>query len=104
MIYSGDGIGGESIYGGKFEDESFLVPYNKKYQLAMANTGPDSNGSQFFITTIKTSWLDGKNVIFGKVLSGFDVIDKLEHHGTNSGTPRSTAIIVDSGESFWKLL
>ena len=99
-IHSGDGAGGESIYGGKFEDESFLVPHNKKYILSMANNGPNSNGSQFFITTVKTSWLDGKNVCFGKVLKGFDIIDKLEHLGTNSGTPRSSVIIADSGEVF----
>lgn len=66
----------------------------------MANTGPNSNGSQFFINTVKVSWLDGKNVVFGKVLSGFDVVDKLEEIGTNSGIPRKQALIVDSGETY----
>lgn len=65
----------------------------------MANNGPNSNGSQFFINTVKTSWLDGMNVVFGVVLEGFDIVDSLEHLGTNSGTPKSEVYIVNSGET-----
>ncbi|KAL0402906.1 UNVERIFIED_CONTAM: Peptidyl-prolyl cis-trans isomerase CYP19-4 [Sesamum radiatum] len=64
----------------------------------MANSGPDSNGSQFFITTVTTSWLDGRHVVFGKVLSGMDVMRKIEAEGNQSGAPKSTVIISDSGE------
>lgn len=95
-IISGNGMGGESIYGGKFVEESFEVKHNKRYLVSLANNGP--NGSQFFINTVKTSWLDGKNVVFGIVKRGFDVVDQMEHLGTNSGVPKSEVIIVDSGE------
>jgi peptidylprolyl isomerase len=102
MVQGGDithsgGTGGESIYGGKFDDESFQIRHNKKYLLSMANAGRNNNGSQFFINTVKTSWLDGKNVAFGMVLQGFQVVDELEALGTNSGTPRATVTIVDCG-------
>lgn len=103
MIQGGDfthhnGIGGESIYGGKFEDETFELKHNKRYGLSMANAGkPHTNGSQFFINTIKTSWLDGENVLFGMVVRGTGVVDKLERLGTNSGVPRSKVQIIDSG-------
>lgn len=103
MIQGGDfthqnGVGGESIYGGKFEDESFEILHNKKYLVSMANAGgPNTNGSQFFINTVKTSWLDGKHVVFGTVLEGQDVVDELEHLGTNSGVTRKDVVIVDSG-------
>jgi len=91
------GIGGESIFGGKFEDESFVIPHNKRYLLSMANSGKNNNGSQFFINTVKTSWLDGRYVVFGMVVDGFNVVDTLEALGTNSGMPTAKAIIVDSG-------
>lgn len=103
LIQGGDfshnsGVGGESIYGGHFEDESFDILHNKRYLVAMANTGkPHTNGSQFFINTVKTSWLDGKNVVFGTVLEGMKIIDDLEHLGTNSGVPRKKVTITDSG-------
>jgi len=102
MVQGGDvthnsGIGGESIYGGKFHDETFEVPHNKRYLISMANAGPNTNGSQFFINTVKVSWLDGKNVAFGVVTGGTEVIDELEALGTNSGTPRGKVVIVDSG-------
>ena len=102
LIQGGDfthhnGIGGESIYGGKFEDESFHVLHNKPYLLGMANAGPDTNGSQFFINTVKTSWLDGESVVFGQVLEGKELVDKLEHLGTNSGKTRKKVVITDSG-------
>ncbi|KAK7852450.1 peptidyl-prolyl cis-trans isomerase cyp21-2 [Quercus suber] len=78
----GDGRGGESIYG----------------KLSMANGGPDTNGSQFFITTVKTDWLDGRHVVFGKVLSGMDVVYKIEAEGKQSGVPKTKVVISDSGE------
>jgi len=73
------------------------VPHNKRYLISMANAGPNTNGSQFFINTVKVSWLDGKNVAFGVVTGGTEVIDELEALGTNSGTPREKVVIVDSG-------
>ena len=80
MAQSGDfeshnGRGGESIYGKHFADENFSVPFSQAYQLAMANAGPDTNGSQFFITFKATAWLTGKHVVFGEVLGGKDVVD-----------------------------
>lgn len=103
MIQAGDfthgnGVGGESIYGGKFDDETFQVKHNKRFMLSMANIGPNSNGSQFFINTVKTSWLDNRNVAFGMVLSGEEVVKAIEHQGTNGGSPRGVVSIVNSGE------
>lgn len=92
-----DGTGGESVYGGKFKDEAFELKHNKPYQLSMANAGPNTNGSQFFINTVKTSWLDGKHVVFGEVLEGYEIIDDIEHLGSNSGAPRGRVNIIDSG-------
>lgn len=97
-ITNGDGTGGESIYGGYFDDESFGVPHNKIYLVSMANKGPNTNNSQFFINTVKTSWLDGKHVVFGMVLDGFALVDDIEAVGTNEGTPEAAVTIERSGE------
>jgi len=104
MIQGGDfthanGVGGESIYGGKFNDENFQLKHDKLHLLSMSNSGPDTNGSQFFINTVKTSWLDNKHVIFGIVLEGKDVVTKIGSTvGTSSGKPRKKVTIVDTGE------
>jgi peptidylprolyl isomerase len=95
---SGDGRGGESIYGGKFADENFSIRHSSPGYVSMANAGPNTNGSQFFITTVTTSWLDGRHVVFGKVLDGFDVVKKVESMGSQSGRPQAKVSIVKSGE------
>lgn len=94
---NGDGTGGESIYGPKFADEGFGVKHEKAGLLSMANSGPDSNGSQFFITVAETPWLDGKHVVFGEVLSGMDIVKKVEDIGDSSGKPCKPVIITDCG-------
>ncbi|XP_006657500.1 peptidyl-prolyl cis-trans isomerase CYP63-like [Oryza brachyantha] len=94
----GDGRGGESIYGAKFKDENFKLKHDQPGVLSMANAGPDSNGSQFFITFLPVPHLDGKHVVFGKVVTGITLLKKLEAVGSDTGKPTSEVKIVDCGE------
>ncbi|KAJ7967177.1 Peptidyl-prolyl cis-trans isomerase [Quillaja saponaria] len=98
-IVHGDGKGYESIYGGTFPDENFKIKHSHAGVVSMVNSGPDSNGSQFFITTVKASWLDGEHVVFGKVIQGMDTVFAIEGGaGTYNGKPRKKVVIADSGE------
>ena len=97
---AGNGTGGESIYGNKFEDETFegKAGIHEPHCLSMANAGPNTNGSQFFITTAPTPHLDGNHVVFGKLVEGQDVLAKMEGTGTNSGQTTADVCIADCGE------
>jgi cyclophilin family peptidyl-prolyl cis-trans isomerase len=103
MIQGGDftnhnGTGGYSIYGNKFEDENFILKHNKPYLLSMANSGPNTNGSQFFITTTETPHLDGKHVVFGEVVKGFELLYQLNMVDTDhKDMPHDRILISDSG-------
>lgn len=98
-IVYGNGKGNESIYGGVFRDENFKIRHSHAGMVAMVNSGPDSNGSQFFITTVKAYWLDREHVVFGKVIEGMDNVYAIEGGaGTYSGKPRKKVVIADSGE------
>lgn len=95
---AGNGTGGKSIYGAKFQDENFTLKHSEPFLLSMANAGPNTNGSQFFITTVNCSYLDGKHVVFGKVVEGIDVVKKIESLGSQSGRTSQTIKISDCGQ------
>ena len=94
----GNGTGGRSIYGAVFEDENFTLKHTGPGVLSMANSGKNTNGSQFFISTVKTSWLDGKHVVFGRLITGSSLLTKMEGLGQGNGKPIKLVKISDCGE------
>jgi len=103
MLQGGDftnhnGTGGKSIYGNKFPDENFVLKHTKEGLLSMANAGPNTNGSQFFITTVVCDWLDGKHTVFGKVTDGYPLVKTIEGYGTENGKPKAKILIANCGQ------
>ena len=103
MLQGGDftnhnGTGGKSIYGNKFKDENFQLKHDRPFLLSMANAGPNTNGSQFFITTVPTAWLDGKHVVFGEVTEGSDLVKQIEALGSGSGKTSAKITVEDAGQ------
>ena len=103
MLQGGDftrsnGTGGESIYGAKFADENFTLKHSQPFLLSMANAGPGTNGSQFFITTVVASWLDGKHTVFGRVMAGESLVKKIEALGSANGKTSATVLITNCGQ------
>ncbi|KAL7672215.1 hypothetical protein ACOME3_007109 [Neoechinorhynchus agilis] len=92
-----DGTGGRSVYGEKFDDENFDLKHTRAGFVSMANSGPNSNNSQFFITLDACDWLDGRHVVFGEIIDGMKVVKRIEMCGTKNGTPKKNVIISSCG-------
>lgn len=98
LVSTDNGTGGKSIYGEKFADENFTLKHDKPGLLSMANAGPNTNGSQFFITTVATTWLNGKHCVFGEVVEGMEIVKKIESFGSQSGKTSKKIIVTDCGQ------